>query len=316
VLKLKPNDSQMLASRAVASLGLRQIDQGLADANRAISVNPNSAAAYAARGAVYRVMGKFEEALADFDSSISLNPKGDSAAFTERGQAYVGLSKFDKALVDFDQALVLSPTNDVARAVRGLTLLLKGNNAEGMVDIKNALDRNPNNQIAELGQGLAMLVSGQTDRALLALNQVIGKNTAYDSLARVLRARALLAKNDPTNALIDVNIALGKFPNDPGTLQLRGLVWLAKHDYHKALDDLSRAITKRETVEGYFARARVHEAQNNFDKATDDYRRATQLPAAGVFDVLAQAAARQKIQQLPKKVPCGNSSSGTEGTCL
>jgi hypothetical protein len=33
-----------------------------------------------------------------------------------------------------------------------------------------------------------------------------------------------------------------------------------------------------------------------------------------VFDVAAQAAAKQKSQQLSKKVPCGN-SSGT-GTCL
>jgi hypothetical protein len=30
------------------------------------------------------------------------------------------------------------------------------------------------------------------------------------------------------------------------------------------------------------------------------------------FDVLAQAAAKQKTQQLSKKVPCGNST----GTCL
>ena len=45
----------------------------------------------------------------------------------------------------------------------------------------------------------------------------------------------------------------------------------------KALDDLSGAIAQRESVEGYFARAKTYEAQNNSTKATQDYRRATGL---------------------------------------
>lgn len=228
----------------------------------------------------------------------------------------MALSQYDKALVDFDQTLLLNPADDVARAARGLTLLLKGNNAEGMVDIKNALDRSPNSLIAEMGQGLAMLVSGQNDRALLALNRIVGKDTFYESLARVLRARALLAKNDPAGALVDVNVALGKLPNQPDALQLRSLVWSAMHSYDNALEDINKVIAQRETVEAYLTRAKVYESQNKFDKATDDYRRATQLPPNTIFDLLAQVAAKQKTQQLSKKVPCGNSSHAPEGTCL
>ena len=227
----------------------------------------------------------------------------------------MALSQFDKALVDFDQALALNSTDDVARAARGLTLLLKGNNAEGMVDIKTALDRNPNSVLAEIGQGLAMLVSGQNDRALLALNQIVGKETAYESMARMLRARALLAKNDAAAALVDLNVALGKLPNEPNALLLRSLVWLNMRSYDNALDDLNKTIGQRETVEALFTRAKVYEAQGKFDKASDDYKRATQLPAASVFDVLAQASARQKTQQLSKKVPCGSAASAGY-TCL
>jgi tetratricopeptide (TPR) repeat protein len=159
-----------------------------------------------------------------------------------------------------------------------------------------------------------MLTTGQTDRALVAPNQAVGKNTSYDVLARMLRARALLAKKDTSGALADLNIALGARPNDPGALLLRSLVWLDMRDFSKALDDLNKAIAERETVENYYVRAKVYEAQNKFDKATDDYRRSTQLPPATVFDVAAQTEARQKVQQLSKKVPCG-SSTGT-GTCL
>jgi tetratricopeptide (TPR) repeat protein len=220
-------------------------------------------------------------------------------------------------LADFDQALVLNPANDLARAARGLTLLIKGNSAEGLVDIKNALDRNPNNQLAQLGQGFAMVVSGQYDRAIVALNQLVGKNPAYDPFARVLRARAYLGQYDTASAMADLNLVLAARPNDPDALGLRGIALSAMHENDKALDDLTRAIAQRETVEGYFARAKIYEAQSKFDKATDDFRRATQLTPTSVFDVLAQAASKQKIQQLSKQLPCGSSARAPAGgTCL
>jgi tetratricopeptide (TPR) repeat protein len=316
VLKLKPNDAQTWALRGLVSIGLKQTDQAMVDINHALGLDPNNATAYLGRGMIDRAAGKSQEAIADLDRSIALNPK-DGTAFTERGQAHMSLKRFDKALADYDQALVLNPANDLARAARGLTLLIKGNSAEGLVDIKNALDRNPNNQLAQLGQGLAMVVSGQYDRAIVALNQLVGKNVAYDPFARVLRARAYLGQNDTASAMADLNLVLAARPNDLDALGLRGIAWLAMHENDKALDDLTRAIGQRETVESYFARAKIYEAQSKFDKATDDFRRATQLTASSVFDVLAQAASKQKIQQLSKQIPCGSSvRSPGNGTCL
>ena len=289
---------------------MRQTDQAIADANHLISLDPNNSAGYLGRGMVNRVATKFQDAIIDLDRSISLNPK-ESAAFAERGQAYMGLLQIDKALVDFDQALVLNPANDAARAARGLALLLKGNTAEGLVDVKNALDRNRANQTAELGQGFAMLVSGQYDRSIAALNQLIGKNVAFDSFARLLRARAYLAKKDTAGAMTDLNQVLVARPNDADALRLRGIAYSTLREYDKALDDLSKAITQRETVEGYVARAGVYEAQNKVDQATSDYRRATQLTATNVFDVLAQAQSKKKVEQLSKRIPCAK-----DGTCL
>jgi tetratricopeptide (TPR) repeat protein len=295
---------------------MKQPDQAMADVDHALGLDPNNAMAFLARGMIERGAGKSQEAIADLDRSISINPK-DGTAYAERGQAHMSLKQLDKALVDFDQALALNQANDLARAARGITLLMKGNSAEGLVDIKSALDRNPNNQLAQLGQGLAMLVSGQYERAIVALNQLIGKNAAFDPFARVLRARAYLARQDAASAMADLNVVLGTRPNDADALGLRGITWSSMHEYDKALDDLSKAISQRETVEGYFARAKVYEAQNKFDKATDDFRRATELAPAGVFDVLAQAASKQKIQQLSKQIPCGNSARAPGGgTCL
>ncbi|WP_456794358.1 tetratricopeptide repeat protein [Bradyrhizobium sp. USDA 4513] len=111
----------------------------------------------------------------------------------------------------------------------------------------------------------------------------------------------------------DLNFILSARPDYQPALTLRGITWSALRNYDKAVEDLDRAIAQKETVEGLFARAKAHEALNHVDKATEDFRKATQLTPSSVFDVLAQAESKRKVQQLSKRVPCGN---GQSGTCL
>jgi tetratricopeptide (TPR) repeat protein len=187
---------------------------------------------------------------------------------------------------------------------------MKGNTAEGLPDLNSVLERDPNNQAALVGRGLAMMISGQLDRALVAFNQSIGK-TSDDSMARLLRARTYLAKGDANGAMPDLNFILAVHPDDSSALTVRGSAWSVLRDYPKALKDLGAAIDKQETIENHLARAKVYEAQNDNPRATADYRRATELTPRNVFDSLAQANAKQKIQQLSKKIPCGSTGSGT-----
>ena len=98
--------------------------------------------------------------------------------------------------------------------------------------------------VAQLGQGLAMLVSGQYDRSIVALNQLVGKPTAFETFARLLRARAYIGRRDVDSAMADLDAVLGKQPNNSDGLLLRGIVWSSKHDYAKALDDLTDSLKK------------------------------------------------------------------------
>ena len=221
LLKLKPDDAPLLALRGITAAGLKQFDQGMADVNRAISLDPNNAAAYLGRGMI--------KAAPERSRRLSLTTTARSASIRKirwrlpsAVSAYVSLNQIDKALLDFDQALVLSQSNDLAKAWRGLALLLKGRSAEGLVDINGALDKNPNNQAAQLGRGLALLTSGQFDRAVVSFNQIVGK-MADDTLARILRARALVALKKPGEAMSDLNFVLNVRPD------FRGRAGVARH---------------------------------------------------------------------------------------
>jgi hypothetical protein len=84
-------------------------------------------------------------------------------------------------------------------------------------------------------------------------------------------------------------------------------------DRLKAYTNRARLHTSRSKLDLALRRAKVHEAQSNPRKGTDDFRRATELTPASVFDVLAQAESKRKIQELSKRLPCGG---GQVGTCL
>jgi tetratricopeptide (TPR) repeat protein len=161
-----------------------------------------------------------------------------------------------------------------------------------------------------------MLSSGQFDRAIIALGPAVGTGVD-DTIVRLIRARAYLGKGDSAGALSDLNSILAVRPDDVPALTMRGLVFTAQHDYAKALADLDQAIAKQETIEDLAARAGVFEARNEFDKAAADLRRATELAPKNVFEAATQNAARQKLQQLAKRIPCGSAGSAKgDGTCL
>ena len=128
-----------------------------------------------------------------------------------------------------------------------------------------------------------------------------------DSYTRVLRARAYLGLKKPDDAMKDLDYVLNAKPNFLAALALRGITWSALRDYGKAVDDLDRAIAQKETVESLFARARAHEALGHPGKATDDFRRATQLPPTSSIKVpitevmarLRQSGATRDRSEIP-----------------
>jgi tetratricopeptide (TPR) repeat protein len=117
--------------------------------------------------------------------------------------------------------------------------------------------------------------------------------------------------------MLDLNHVLQFMPGNAEALTLRGIASSSMREYGAALADLDQALGKLETVEGYFARAKIHELQSDVPHATADFRRATELKPKGVFDLVAQAEAKKHIQQLSKRLPCGSAGRAeSDGACL
>jgi tetratricopeptide (TPR) repeat protein len=84
------------------------------------------------------------------------------------------------------------------------------------------------------------------------------------------------------------------------------------------MSDLDRAIAlDGSSVESYFGRAGVFEAQGKAERAIVDLRKAIDLKPKNVFEALAQTDAKKRIEQFEKRVPCGGAGSTAAGeSCL
>ena len=67
--------------------------------------------------------------------------------------------------------------------------------------------------------------------------------------------------------MTDLNYVLAFMPENAEALTLRGIVRSSMHEYGTALTDLNQALSKQETVEGYFARGKIHEQQSDVPHA-------------------------------------------------
>jgi hypothetical protein len=58
-------------------------------------------------------------------------------------------------------------------------------------------------------------------------------------------------------------------------------------------------------VQSYFARGQLFDVQGKVDAAKADFRRATELTPANVFDNAAQALAKSRLEQIAHGNACG-----------
>jgi len=119
---------------ASASAGAQDV---IAACSAIVEKNPQAAEAYYNRGVVRMGLNQLDEALADFDKAIELNPR-DPDAWNNRGLVYNRLGRTQEALSDFNRAIELDDVYGKAYSNRGLAYIRLGRASEAEEDLKKA----------------------------------------------------------------------------------------------------------------------------------------------------------------------------------
>jgi tetratricopeptide (TPR) repeat protein len=92
--RLRPYNARILGGRCVALVAAGQVENGMSDCNRAVSLEKGRDNGYTARGQAYLLLKRSGDALADFESALRINPNHMRALYG-RGLALRQLSEAD-----------------------------------------------------------------------------------------------------------------------------------------------------------------------------------------------------------------------------
>lgn len=206
---------------------------------------PGDAAAFAHRAAAFAARHDFEHAIADLTHACELAPR-QSDYFYERAMAYWGNQQPELALADLDHALILEPRELPALVARADLHLRRNEPAAAIADLNAASRFAPRQADVRLHLADQYLFAGQLPAAVSQATLWIDTHPREDAQmprARNLRcfARALAGKQ-LDEALADCNMALTLEPDTAAFFDSRGLVYLRRRDYDRAIADYDRAI--------------------------------------------------------------------------
>jgi len=129
-------------NRGDLRMTMGDVDGGIADFNKAISIDPDYAQAYYNRGNAWMRKDSLLRAIDDYNRAAGID-KTLYPAMNNRGHAYSFLGKYDKALESFNQAIASNPHEDEPKAFSyfgvGNVYFKERNYREALVNINRGL---------------------------------------------------------------------------------------------------------------------------------------------------------------------------------
>lgn len=139
-LLLAPNDSDLLATRALLRRANQDKTGAMRDVNAAVAANPDSADAYWIRAQIFRDLGQMAVAEADLTKAVTIEP-GDTRARMLRAQIRLALNRSKDAADDASAVLQQNPAEIFARQVRAVARGRLGDFAGAIDDLTAILGK-------------------------------------------------------------------------------------------------------------------------------------------------------------------------------
>jgi tetratricopeptide (TPR) repeat protein len=165
-----------------------QVDDAVAQYQKALEINPNYVAAHYNLGNALFQKGQLDQALAQYQKAIEINPN-DAEARINLGNALFQNEQLDEAVAQFQRAIEINPNDAEAHYNLGNALFQKGQLDEAVAQFQKALEIDPNSFATHYNLGGAFFQKGQLDEAITQFQEVLRLkpdfSPAQDNLAKV-----------------------------------------------------------------------------------------------------------------------------------
>jgi tetratricopeptide (TPR) repeat protein len=220
---------------------LRVIARAIAALPTQLAPPQGAAEAYFRLGWLYQNQGDIQQTLANYNKAIELDPK-NSLAYNNRGLVYDKQGDYQQAISDYSQAIELAPTNFAAFTNRGVVYYRQGNYQQAIADYNQALELNPQNATAYYNRGLTYAAQDNLQQAITDYTKAL-ELTPQDGDIYYNRAEAYANQGDYEQAIRDYTKVLELEPQEAAdAANNRGDVYAAQGDYSQAITDYTKAV--------------------------------------------------------------------------
>ncbi len=236
---------RQLAATDVDVRAEQPVEIRTADSDLTPRSEPKDALSFARRGAAALNGGDYGAAITDFTQAANLEPDVAKHIYN-RGIAHFELGQKDLALADFDQALKLDPNDVFALAGRGEVYLSRADFGSAEKDFATAMRLSPGDNRLAAQIRDAYDKDGGPQGKIQLLGLLADQSSDPDRRARLLNERCwarVTLGQDLDRALIDCGDSLALKPNDPATLDSRGLVKFRLGRFKESIADYDAALS-------------------------------------------------------------------------
>jgi Tfp pilus assembly protein PilF len=182
-------------SLAQALLKKGELDDAIAQFQKAEDLNPHSAEVHNNFGVALLKKGELDKAIPHFLKAQELNPNYDDA-YNNLGVVLSKKGEQDEANAQFQKALELNPNNDNANNMVGWHLLKKGQVEEAIPHFLKALEVNPAIAAYHFNLGNALFLKGQLEAAIVQYKEALRLKPDYaDAQTNLAKAEAMERQN-------------------------------------------------------------------------------------------------------------------------
>lgn len=302
--KINSELSELFMDRSHARFDLKQYDQSLADASKAMELGTTSARAYYRRGAANAALGRPDIALLDFDKAIRLSPKY-AEAYVERGAIYAEKKQTTEALKDFSAAIEYAPNWNMGYWKRGTLRLHQRDFEAAAKDFSKVIEILPKWPGAFGTRGNANFFQSKFAEAasdLATYFELGGTEVAYYSLLGISQHET--GKHEL--AISNLGKAIKENPKDADLYRLRGISFFKLQKMDLSITDLTNSITlDSKPTDSLYFRAKIYFIQDKLPQALADINKAlTFEPSAAHFEIRAAihcAAGRKPLAKTDER---------------
>lgn len=147
VLKIKPDDYEILKLRGDAYKKNGDFDRAIVDYSEALRIKPDDYEILGLRGDAYAHNGDFDRAIADYSEAIKIKPD-DYDVLNIRGWTYYKMGYYGMAIEDCNAALMIETDHQSTLIIRGKAYSKMGYYDQATEDFVSVLKINPYNVYA------------------------------------------------------------------------------------------------------------------------------------------------------------------------